>query len=74
MRTPKECIERLNALGVTKAEIARRIGVHRTNITHYVQGVEPTYVVVDQLRMLLRQREQEVKKTLFESEAGEVQK
>lgn len=71
MRSPKECIERLIQLGVKKAEIARQVGVHRASITHYVQGVEPTYTIADKLRVLLRNREREVLKALSDSDSGE---
>lgn len=71
MLTPKECIERLTALGLTRAEIARQVGIHRASVTHYMQGVGTTYVVADKLRQLVVKREAEVKKILRRSETKE---
>lgn len=64
MRTPKECIDRLIALGMPKAEIARRVGVNRTNITNYSRGACPRYEVADALRVLTQAKEQEIKKLI----------
>lgn len=69
MRTPKECVERLVALGMSKAEIARRVGVNRTNVTNYARGMRPKFEVADALRELTREKEREVKK-LIGDEAG----
>lgn len=66
MRTPKECVERLVALGMSKAEIARRVGVNRTNVTNYGRGMRPRFEVADALRELTRKKEREVKKLIGE--------
>ena len=73
MLTPKECIARLVALGMSRAEIARRVGVHRASVSHYMRGVGTTYVVADKLRHLVAEREEEVKKILRLSDDSEAE-
>lgn len=51
--SPAECVERLNAMGVSDLQIAKLLKCHRMTVVRATQGAKTDYHVVDRLRELV---------------------